>query len=328
MASMPWYLRKQDGSVDCTCDVLDKDKSIEHYVFTMLDRTSTMFEWSGLPDTIPAYMLEFYLQVYGHCAIVDVGGELYALAGAPGGAPDPYYRPTMYVVANPALNMAGGNYRILNHLKPYAEPVYKGDCVLIKCDTQMRGLLYMFSRYASELTENDISIRCAQINSRMQALICAGTDPEIASAQEYLDGIVAGKLGVVAEKQFLDGVKAANISVQGANNIIQLIELQQYLKASWFNEIGLNSNYNMKREYLSEEELRSSSDALLPLIDDMLSNREECASLVNSTFGTNITVKKNSAWENKQAELDTEQKLKENEAEAAGEGNNGTSDSE
>ena len=67
----------------------------------------------------------------------------------------------------------------------------------------------------------------------------------------------------------------------------------------------------MKREYLSEEELRSSTDVLLPLIDDMLRCREDAISVINSTYGTNITVKKNSAWENKQKELDTEQEQKE-----------------
>jgi hypothetical protein len=120
-----------------------------------------------------------------------------------------------------------------------------------------------------------------------------------------------GKLVAVGETPFIEGIKAANISVQGANTIIQLIELQQYLKASWYNEIGLNANFNMKREYLSEEEIRSSTDVLLPLIDDMLRCRKEAISLVNSTFGTSITVEKNSAWANKQDELDTEQEQKE-----------------
>ena len=88
-----------------------------------------------------------------------------------------------------------------------------------------------------------------------------------------------------------------------------MIELQQYLKASWFNEIGLNANFNMKREYLSEEELRSSTDVLLPLIDDMLTCREKAMDWVNRTYGTSIRVKKNSAWEQKQMELDTAQQL-------------------
>lgn len=300
------------SSVDCACNILDKKESIFNYVMLMFDRTNQMFEYEGLPDTIPAEMLETFLQVNGHVGFVEWDGNLYALPGGMGGPPDPYYRPTYYIIANPAL---GGSRmcKIKNYLSPYDKTDWEKypDCVMMKNDTNFRGLFYVFSRYATELTENDISIRSAQINSRQQILISAQTDREIASAAEYIANLEKGKLVNVAETPFIEGIKAANISVQGANTIIQLIELQQYLKASWYNEIGLNANFNMKREYLSEEEIRSSTDVLLPLIDDMLRCRKEAISLVNSTFGTSISVKKNSAWENKQDELDTEQEQKE-----------------
>ena len=303
------------GSVDCTCDILNKEISIKNYVMFMFDRTNQMFEYTGLPDTIPAYMLELFLQLNGTVCITQHEGNLYALCGGLGGAPDPYYRPTLYVVANPALGFTA-SLKILNHLDPFnKQQSTQGDCVLIRNDTQMNGLLYLFSRYATELTENDISIRSAQINSRQQALISGQTASEIASADEYIKNLVAGKLVAVGETPFLEGIKAANVSVQSSNAIIQLIELQQYLKALWYNEIGLNANFNMKREYLSEEEISSSTDVLLPLVDNMLECRKQAISIVNSTYGVNITVKKNSAWENKQETLDTEQDKKEAEVE-------------
>lgn len=298
------------SGIECTCDILDKKKSIYNYVMLMLDRTNQMFEYKGLPKTIPAYMLELYLQINGHVCVTKIRGELYALPGGLGGAPDPYYRPTLYVTANPGLGISK-SLKIINHLPPFAEQDYQGECVLIRNDTNIRGLFYLFSRYATELAENDVSIRCAQINSRQQTLIAATTDSEIASADAYYDNIEKGKVTSVASKSFLDGVKVTNVSVQGANSIIQLIELQQYLKASWYNEIGLNANFNMKREYLSEEELRASTDVLLPLIDDMLRCRKDAIDVINSTYGTSITIEKNSAWDNKQKELDTEQKQKE-----------------
>ena len=302
------------GSVDCTCDILDKQLSIRNYVQFMFDRTNQMFEYTGLPETIPAYILELFLQINGHVAIAEVEGKLYAFCGGLGGAPDPYYRQTLYVVANPALGISK-SFAIKNYLSPFGEQRNDGDCVLIRNDTTMNGLSYLFSRYATQLAENDVSIRCAQINSRQQAMISGQSDKEIASAQKYVNDLVAGKLTVVAETAFFDGLKAANLSVQSSNAIIQLIELQQYLKASWYNEIGLNANFNMKREYLSEEEISSSTDVLLPLIDDMLACREEAISIVNSTFGQHITVKKNSAWDNKQTTLDTEKDKKEAEVE-------------
>lgn len=294
------------SGIDCTCDILDKRRSIYNYVMLMFDRTNQMFEYKGLPDTVPAYMLELYLQLNGHVCITEVKGNLYALPGGLGGAPDPYYRPTLYVLANPGLGFSA-SLSIENHLPPFAKQDTQGKCVLVRNDTNLRGLFYLFSRYATELAENDVSIRCAQINSRQQTLVTAETDAQIASANAYYDNLEKGKITAVGAKSFLDGIKAANVSVQGANSIIQLIELQQYLKASWYNEIGLNANFNMKREYLSEEELRSSTDVLLPLIDDMLRCRKDAIEVVNSIYGTSISVDKNSAWENKQEELDTAQ---------------------
>ena len=88
------------------------------------------------------------------------------------------------------------------------------------------------------------------------------------------------------------------------------------------NEIGLNANFNMKREYQSEEELQANTDVLLPLVDNMLACRKEAVEFINKTYGTSISVEKNSSWENKQFERETEKEMKKNEAEAAKEEGN------
>ena len=289
----------------------------------MLDRSVQMFEYKGLPETVPFEMLETFLQVNGHVGFVEVNDKLYALPGSMGGSQDMYYRPTQYIMANPVLKTVTG--KILNHLQPLDKEHWSQltDCVLIKNDTNFQSLFYLFSRYATQLAENDVSIRSAQINSRQRTIIITQNDSQVASADAYFKALEAGKIGGTVSKDFQDSIKAANTSTQAPNTVIQLIELQQYLKASWFNEMGLNANFNMKREYLSEEELRASTDILLPLVDDMLYCRKEAIDLVNKTFGTNITVEKNSAWANKQEELDTEQDLKNAEVNAVrdGEGN-------
>ena len=312
------------GAVDCTCDILNKKVSVRKYVWTMLNRTNQMFEYTGLPDTIPKEILELYLQVNGQCCITEVGGELFALPGCLGGPPDPYYRPTLYISAVPGLRDGDHSFsksmRIVNHLMPFSAVDYSGECVLVKNDTLMEGILYMLARYATQLTENDISIRSAQINARAHVNITAETDSEAVSARAYLKALEDGKLEIVIGKAMMDSLKVQNISMNSANVIIQLIELQQYLKASWYNEIGLNANFNMKREYQSEEELQANTDILLPLVDNMLECRQNALDAVNKQYGTSISVDKNSSWENKQKERDTEQKTKEAEAEAIKEG--------
>ena len=283
-----------------------------------------MFEWTGLPETIPAEIMELYLQLNGQCAITEVGGKLFAIPGGLGGPPDPYFRPTVYIAAIPGLRDGDHSFsrsmKIVNHLDPFASIETHGKCVLVKNDTLMEGMLYMYARYATQLTENDVSIRSAQINARAHVNIVAENDKDAASAKAYVAGLEAGKIEVIMGRALMDSIKTANLSMNSANVIIQLIELQQYLKASWYNEIGLNANFNMKREYQSEEELQANTDVLLPLVDNMLECRQRAADSVNSTYGTKISVKKNSSWENKQEERDVQQETKEAEKDAIEEG--------
>lgn len=291
-------------------DILDKDRGVRQYVSYMLDRTNSMFQWTGLPDTIPEYILELYLQIFGYAAFTKVEEQkamnvpddlrfkpgVYIFFGGIGGERDIYFRYRKFIAAN---------HRLKQSIQ--STIVYKGDsveeikspCVLMRNDTNYMGLIPLFSRYAAQMVENDISIRSAQINARAQIGIAASTGRDSESARKYLDDLEAGKLASISEANFLEGITIANVGTQSANVIIQLIELQQYLKASWFNDLGLNANFNMKREYISREEIGSQTDVLLPLVDDMLDCRKQAADLLNEFFGLNVSVEKNSAWASK-----------------------------
>lgn len=294
-----------DSPVNCTCNILDKETSTFNYVQYMFDRTNTMFRYTGLPETIPEPMLEYMLQIYGSVAIVEYDGNIYALRANFGGPPDPYFRPTQAVLANPALDITG-TYRIINHLPPFDRRTWESykPCIRFLNDSQIMGLLPLFARYAVQMTENDISIRCAQINIRSQHVITAETGPEIESANAYMKGLEEGRLSAITRKPFGDGISITNVAQGQSNIVMQLIELQQYLKASWYNEIGLNSNFNMKSQYISSEEINSSADIMLPLIDNMFESRMMAVEAINSHFGTNITVEKDSAWAKKQIQSD------------------------
>lgn len=282
-------------------DFNDKKSCVNKYISYMLIRSQEMFRWNNLPDSIPQRSLELYLQTGGHCAITKVNDELYALVGGLGGEPDPYYMPTLYTVANPALNFS-------------KNLVINEDCVVIPNDALYIGLIPMYSRYATQLMENDISMRLVDINTRITSLLSASDDRTRASAEKYISDIESGKLGVVAETALLDGIRAQPYSPTGLNQMTNLIEYHQYLKASWFNELGLNANYNMKRESINSEEAQLNSDSLLPLIDNMLLCRQQAAEKINAMFGTNISVELSSAWEDNQEEIDAELDALENES--------------
>lgn len=273
-------------------DFGDKTSAIKYYVRYMLNRSQSMFEYTGLPDTIPQREIELMLQVNGHAAIVPVDGKFYALWGSEGGEVDAYYRPTRYVVANPALNLSA-SYKIGE------------ECAVIYGDSMHLGLLPMYKRYATLLAENDISIRLSTINTRPIAMISAPDDRTKAAGDKYLADLEAGTPGVLAETGFLDGIRVQPYgTASGKATITQLIELQQYLKAGWYNDIGLQANYNMKRESINSNEAQLNDEALLPLVDDMLTNRQRGLDLANEMYGLNMSVRLKSSWTNRGYEDD------------------------
>ena len=276
--------------------VIDKRRSAQSYINYMLIRLQKMFKYENLPETIPREMLESYLLQNGTCFVTKEAGDLYAFRGSFGGEPDPYYRPTLYVVANPALKLS----------KTY--DLWK-DGVLMRNDSLWIGLFPLMARYSSLLAENVITIRSADIMLRILALLTAPDDRTREAAEIYLKKIEKGELGAIAENRFFDGVKMQSPPSNNGSYLTQFIELQQYLKASFFNEIGLNANYNMKREAIMESESALNKDSLLPLCDEMLRCRKEDIDKVNEMYGTEIRVDFDSAWKQNVEEMNAEMRF-------------------
>ena len=261
----------------------DKETVFKNYCKYTFTRTQSMFVYTGLPDTIPVQYLEKYLQQNGSCCIAEVNGNLYALIGSAGGECDEYYQPTEYTVANPYLNLSK-TFKIGE------------DCVYCRNDYEANGLIPLISRYCGLMTENLLTVRLADINMRMMNLLSAPDDNTLQSAIKYLQDLEKGKLGVVGESPFFEGLKLQSNHVGSGDYMIQFIELQQYLKGSLYNELGINANFNMKREALSGEEVALNDDALMPLIDDMLKQRRTMCDELNKMFGLNVSVDYGSAW--------------------------------
>ena len=282
-------------------DFSNKLETTMDYIDYMTERCMAIFKWNNLPDTIPQDVLELYLQGNGNCFFTKVNDKYYVFTGGLGGEPDYNYRPTLYTVANPALN--------------YNESLKIGiDGVLIKNDTLLKGLLPLHKRYATILANNEISLRIADINLRITSLISSTDDNTTKSAEKYLKDIEDGKPGIIADDGCVDSIKAQPVAVN-ERILTALIEYQQYVKSSWFNELGLNSNFNgMKKEAISDSEQAMNEDVLKPLIDTMLECRQKDCEEINAMFDLNISVSLNSSWKDNQEELELEHDVLESEA--------------
>lgn len=274
--------------------VKDKDTAINTFIESSLNKTQQIFKYENLPDTIPQGELENLLQKHGHCIIIEEKGDLYAITGGFSGENDVYNHPRFYTVSNVAL----GLYRTFE---------IGVDCVLMKNDFHNMGLLPIIHKYGVLLTDGEISLNLAAILSRITMLISAPDDKTKASADLFVQKIINGDFSVIGENGFFDGVKMQTGSTANTNYITQLIELIQYYKASFLNEIGLNANFNMKRERLNEQEVLMNIDNLLPFIENMFSERVNALEKVNEMFGTDIVVDYNGVWKTTHEHADKEE---------------------
>ena len=269
----------------------DKGMLLSSYIRYFLARLQSMFKWENLPDSIPQKWLENYLLVNGSCVWVKNGDDLVVTRAGIGGKPDVYFIPTECIVANPYMNKTDGN-------KTYTRDV---DCVLMVNDTYAQGVLPLLKKYCSMLVENEITMNIADIMSRATLILSAVDDNTKDSAKLFIKRIIEGNIDVIGESQMLIGNQNNDLTVNqltAANGTLtNLIEYEQYIKASLYNDLGLQSNYNMKRESINSGESQLNEDMLHPLIDDMLRERRQAAEKVNEMFGTNISVSFNSAWE-------------------------------
>ena len=274
----------------------DKDKNVNNFIDTMFCKTNEMFTWKNLPETVPQAELEYLLQSNGTMFFTKVGNDFYALLGTLGGEINAYYEPTKYTVANVALNLS----------KMYD---IEKDGVLIRNDLRCNGLIPILSKYASMLTDCEISLNTMSILMRVMFLISASDDKTKKSAEEFMSKIINGNYSIIADSQFFDGIKAQGMTQSFSQLIPQMIELTQYVKASALNEIGLNANYNMKKERITEQEYTLNIDALMPFAENMLNCRKKAVEKINKMYGLNIEVSLNSVWETNQAELESETTL-------------------
>lgn len=271
----------------------DKDLNVNSYIDYMLARTNEMFVYKNLPDTLPAEEIEYMLQKNGEVFITKENDKLYAFSGSAGGELDVYYNPTIFIVSNPALKL-NKNYKI------------DVDGVLIKNDSRKIGLIPLLSKYGAMLCDSEISLNLVSVLMRVNYLISASDDKTKASAELFINKIINGDYSVISDSAFFDGVKMQNSQSNNIGVINQFIELNQYIKASAFNEIGLNANFNMKRERLNSSEVELNTSALIPFTENMLNCRRAGLVKINKMFNTNIEIDLSGVWKAEKEKLEND----------------------
>lgn len=260
----------------------DKHKLLKQFKSNQLNKSLTMFEWSNLPDTIPAVELEKMLQINGYAVIAKYQGNLYAFQAGFSGQ-DPYNQPTKAIVNNPAL-------------KNNTTYTIGEDCIVLKNDDMKQGLNGIYEYYGQRLIENQITMLMTDYNLRMPFTISSSDDQTTQSAKMYLKKIIEGSLGVIGEQKLFKALSVTPTNSKQTATFADLYGYQQFIIAQLNNTIGLATNNNMKRERLTTNEIEVNKNASYPLVDNMLKNRQQAVDAINKMFDADISVEYSSIW--------------------------------
>ena len=270
-------------------DCFTRDELIYHYETRIFNKLQGMLEFDNLPDEIPKKYLTMYLQMKGLTGIVKVNGILYVVRDTdPASDLDAYYEAKNYLVVNPYIKGLKGNY------------IRGKDIAVIYHDSLRMGLYPIVHKYATMIADIHITIHNQTIMERMPYIISASSEDTKKVLDTVVKTIKQGDISIALDKAKLlsdnASIQATNFGAIPVGSIKELIELENYLVSSLEMELGLNSNYNMKREYVNSNENQIDTLTLVPSIDDILINIQNGLDECNKLFGTNITVRLGEAW--------------------------------
>lgn len=311
------YVRKMDKP-DKPYNFVDFYNSIYN---DRLTRLLSMFVWKGLPENIPYKILELQLMTCGSTVFLKHGESYYISEGEIGGELNYLYLPKNVIISNPYI----GNDGLFKKFN------VSEDCVLIKNDTLMRGVSDTLDKSTYIATHIKLSVKVALINLRIVSLLKAMDDNTKNAMLEYMKKVEGGEISVITDSLFeeFESIKTTPF-LQGNyyDSLKVLLEYEQYNKAQFFNDFGLNANWNAKREAIGDGESSLNDDALLPLIDDMLYCREQACEQINKMYNLNVSVEYDSSWKDNVEQLQAEQDILENSVPSTQEGEGGENDNE
>lgn len=283
------------------------------YADFLTNRVARMFAYSGLPDSINPETLERELLTFGVTGIPVAPKGIYR--GQLGGELSSDFLPSRFIGTNPAItpasvdfkfsgvdvggvaffNTTADKYRLYAYYRKLDEAKNKRKPLDILPYTALYE--YILSR-AEMLNELDVSAKSIIRTMRAMFFVSAKDEQTKTAAEIALKRILSGETATVFLSNILDSINFtfAPTAANAATMIKELREEYQFILAQFYHAIGINANFNLKRERLNTAEVELNDEPLLVNIIDMLDSREVAISQLNALLGINAAVELADEW--------------------------------
>ena len=260
---------------------MDKNKISSAISDYLLNNALSIFRYDGLPDNVSAVDLEKTLLRNGKTLFTKWHDDFYIFSFSDTGKQNYLGEYTHYQVNNPYIN---------------CNDVFSDDnAVKIKNNDTAEPLSSLMGIYTELLTESYITLNIADINSRIPFFVSARDNATKNSAEIFLNQILNGKQGIIAEQPLFDSLNINPLTDH--QNIQQIIELNKFYFSDYFQKIGLTNLYNNIHDRISATETEFTATSIYPYVDNMKRNRDKAVEKINKLFGLSVTVEFSSSWD-------------------------------
>lgn len=272
---------------------MDTIKRADSHFSYLLACDTMMFDYTGLPETIDQMYLEQYLNLSGIAAIGKVNGALYA-------AP--------FASRNGQLDQYGLGVDCTAYIP-------NGECIQGEIGKDI-AIIYNNSNHTPQtdlffdtqlFTEIDKSTNSNVLFARIAPIFAAADDKTKEQIKAVLENVIAGNLETVVSENLLDmfGLQAGteNVKMLDVFQHPERVQYVQYLSQLYdvimrrhFSSRGLSIKTPTKAAQQSTDEIHGMDSVTWFYPINKLNERKKGVEMVNSVFGTNITVEFSDIW--------------------------------
>lgn len=285
-------LRRKKQDLERLYNVRDVVTGYDYWYFKLLNYILGIYQYDGLPDSLPQRELECNLMLTGHAAIFESRGKILTTITELYGF-DEYYRPTNATFGNaliPFKNLTFGKD---------SEIIYNNRIQgsILRCQKVDSGLSTYIRRYARMLADVESSIEAYMVNARFVSYPTAQTQQMARQVEDFNARVEMGEAAVLTDPSLLETFRNVDIHPRTNDSLNDYLIGRDKILATFFREIGVKFQQEQKKAQLTEDEVTADEQLLLINLDDMLQERQEGLERVNNHFGLNITVSINPAYD-------------------------------
>lgn len=241
----------------------------------LFERVINLFDWEGLPDTLPEREIEARLHGNGICFIYDFKGN-----GKP------------YAFNCNAANISNiyTDIPLSMNLQSviWSDTVNTSDGVLIRNNSTCLATMKLINLYADKLAHCDLTLVNTLVNMRAKNVPIASGSKMLDRLRLWRENLYNGTFTSIEDPSFL-GVDTVSIDTGITSQLRELAEVRQNILNEFYNSIGIRNQY-IKKAQQTDDEI-SAGDTMLKInITDMLDYRQMAADAINAKYGLSCSV--------------------------------------